>query len=128
MSLHGGPLPPRPALPPFPAGCPARFRATLHGTVFAGREARIAAVDEGDRLLLVPDPPGQDDPQVWIHLATGDILGHLPPEIAAWLAPWLQAGGAARATAARVRGRDSPSWRRVVVEVTCAVSEGGDAQ
>lgn len=96
--------------------------------MFAGREERITGVDEGDLLLVIPDPPGQDDPQVWVHLVTGDPLGHLPPEIASWLAPWLQGGGAARATAVRVRGSDAPSWRRLVVEVACAASEGGDPQ
>ena len=97
--------------------CPARFRATVHGTAFAGRERHLDHLHEGDRVLVVPDPPGGEDPEVWIHLASGDPVGHLPPEIAAWLWPHLQAGGEADARALRVHGADTPSWRRVVVQV-----------
>lgn len=107
------------APPPLPPGCPATFRSTVHGTVFAGREERLGEVHDGDDLRLVADPPGQDDPEVWVHLPSGDPLGHLPPEISAWLCPWMQGGGSARATALRVRGDDVPSWRRLVLEVVC---------
>jgi len=105
--------------PPFPTGHPACFRATVHGTVFAGRDRFLDRVHDGDALRLVPDPPGQDQPEVWVHITTGDPIGHLPPEISAWLWPWLRSGGAATATAVRVGGGDVPSWRRVVLEVTC---------
>ncbi len=70
-------------------------------------------------LVLIPDPPGQDEPEVWVHLESGDPIGHLPPEIGAWLAPWLIQGGGARARMLKVGGADVPSWRRVVVEVDC---------
>lgn len=93
------------------------FRSTLHGTVFAGRERLLDDLRDGDRLLIVPDPPGDDHPGVWVHLATGEPLGHLPPEIASWLWPRLQTGETAEARAVRVHGVDVPSWRRVVVEV-----------
>lgn len=105
--------------PPFPVGRPRTFRATVHGTIFAGRERHLEALHEGDPLVLVPDPPGGDEPGVWIHLPSGDPVGHLPPEIASWLWPWLQQGGAARARALAVHGEDTPSWRRLLVEVTC---------
>lgn len=68
-------------------------------------------------MLVVPDPPGGDEPEVWIHLPSGDPVGHLPPEISAWLWPHLQAGGEAQAWALRVHGADTPSWRRLVVQV-----------
>ncbi len=105
--------------PPFPEGRPRRFRATVHGTVFADRERHLPGLAAGDPLVLIPDPPGQDDPDVWVHLQSGDPIGHLPPEIGAWLAPWMRGGGGARARMLKVGGADVPSWRRVLVEVDC---------
>lgn len=110
--------------PPFPADCPARFRSTVHGTIFAGREQLLDDLTEGDPMTLVPDPPGQDDPEVWVHLPSGEPVGHLPPEIGAWLWPWLRRGGRARAQAQRVRGTDTPSWRRLTLSVECSVQAG----
>lgn len=103
----------------FPAERPLCFRATVHGTVFGTRSEHLDELAEGDHLLLIPDPPGEDDPAVWVHLPTGDPVGHLPPEIGSWLAPWLLRGGAASATALRVGGSDVPSWKRLVIEVRC---------
>lgn len=113
------------APPPFPPGHPSCFRSTVHGTVFAGRERLLEAVHDGDPLRLVADPPEQDHPEVWVHLPSGDPIGHLPPEISTWLCPWMQHGGRARARAVRVRGDDVPSWRRLVLEVVCGAEENG---
>ena len=52
----------------------------------------------------------------------GDLIGHLPPEIESWLAPWMLRGGYARAHAVKVEGEDVPSWRRLVIEVQCCGS------
>lgn len=98
---------------------PAQFRATVHGTVFGRRSENLRQVHEGDELLLVPDPPIDDDPGIWVHIKGGDLLGHLPPEIQSWLAPWMLRGGRATARAIRVRGEDVPSYRRLLIEVTC---------
>lgn len=114
--------------PPFPRGRPPCFRATVHGTVFAGRDRHLAAVHDGDAVRLVADPPGQDDPEVWVHLASGEPLGHLPPEIGAWLWPWMRGGGRAEAVAVHVGGGDEPSWRRLVVEVVCALEGGAEGE
>ncbi len=95
------------------------FRATVHGTVFGERAGHLEEITVGDPLLLIPDPPGEEDPAVWVHLAEGDPLGHLPPEIGSWLAPWMLRGGAASARALRVGGGETPSWKRLVVEVRC---------
>lgn len=111
------------APPPFPNGRPRCFRATVHGTVFGGRERLLDAIHEGDAVRLVADPPGQEAPEVWVHLASGDPIGHLPAEISRWLWPWMERGGQAHASALRVRGDDVPSWRRVVLEVVCAGTE-----
>lgn len=107
-------------IPPLPEARPATFRTTVHGTVFGDRAAHLREVEQGDTLLLIPDPPMEEDPAVWVHLRGGDPLGHLPPEINSWLAPWLLRGGAASATAVRVRGADVPSWKRLLIEVHCA--------
>ena len=98
---------------------PETFRTTVHGTVFGHRAAHLDELCAGDRLLLIPDPPGEDDPAVWVHLPEGDPVGHLPPEINAWLAPFMMRGGAASATALRVGGTDVPSWKRLLIEVKC---------
>lgn len=105
---------------PGTAPAPSSFRSTLHGTVFGGRERLLEDLHDGDPVVVVPDPPGEDEPGVWIHLPSGDPLGHLPPEIARWLWPRLQRGEHATATALRVHDEDVPSWRRVVVEVELA--------
>ena len=108
--------------PTFPEGHPREFRTTVHGTVFAGRDRHLDALNPGDALYLIADPPGQDRPEVWVHLEGGDPVGHLPPEICAWLAPWLRRGGEAEATALRVRGAEVPSWRRLLLVVNCPVA------
>ena len=99
---------------------PSTFRTTVHGTVFAGRSTHLEELSAGDRLILIPDPPGADDPAVWVHLPSGDPVGHLPPEINAWLAPLMLGGGSASATAVRVGGSDMPSWKRLLIEVNCS--------
>lgn len=108
----------------LPAAPPAQFRSTVHGTVFAGRERHLEALSAGDSLVLIPDPPDGGHPVVWVHLPSGDPVGHLPPEIGGWLAPWLQAGGRTRATAHRVGDAGVPSWRRLVLDVHCLGGEG----
>lgn len=98
---------------------PSSFRTTVHGTVFGRRARHVDRLEPGDPLVLIPDPPGEDDPAVWVHLEAGDPIGHLPPEINAWLAPYLMHGGAASAVAVRVSGGDVPSWKRLLIEVRC---------
>jgi hypothetical protein len=98
---------------------PSVFRTTVHGTVFGDRSHHLDELAPGDQLLLIPDPPFEEDPAVWVHLPGGDPIGHLPPEISRWLAPWLLRGGRASATAVKVGGDDVPSWRRLLIEVRC---------
>jgi hypothetical protein len=88
--------------------------------VFGRRTSHLRRVHEGDELLLIPGPPLDDAPGIWVHLPGGDLIGHLPPEIEAWLAPWMLRGGRATARAVRVSGLEVPSWRRLLIEVTCA--------
>ncbi|MFV1986589.1 MAG: hypothetical protein ACC682_04880 [Gemmatimonadota bacterium] len=111
------PLSPSPA--PFPsAGAPV-FRATVHGLPFADRSRHLSSLEPRQALLLIPDLPG-DVEQVWVHVPGGDPLGHLPGEIASWLAPWMRSGGLARARVIKVGDDTVPSWKRLLVEVTCA--------
>ncbi len=98
---------------------PDTFRTTVHGTVFGSRSGHLAELEPGDDLVLIPDPPGEEDPAVWVHLAGGDPVGHLPPEINAWLAPYLMRGGSASAVAVKIGGQEVPSWKRLVIEVHC---------
>lgn len=107
----------RPSLPL--KGAPV-FRATVHGLAFADRTRHLCDVAPGDRLLLIPDPPGSTVEQVWVHLPGGDPIGHLPDEIARWLAPWMRRGGRARARTLRVGDESVPSWKRLLLEVTCS--------
>lgn len=107
--------------PPFPEGRPPLFRATVHGTVFAGRERYVDELHVGDELRLVADPPVPGTPEVWVHLASGEPIGHLPEEIGAWLWPWMSRGGVAHGRVIRVRGSEVPSWRRLLLEVSCTV-------
>lgn len=92
----------------------------MHGTVFCDRSRHIDRLHDGDELLLIPGPPIDDTPGIWVHLPGGDLLGHLPPEIEAWMAPWMLRGGHATANIVKIEGDDAPSWRRLVIEVRCA--------
>jgi hypothetical protein len=105
------------APPPLPPERPPCFRATVHGTVFGKRAEHLVRLRAGDEVLLIPGPPVDDEPGIWVHTSAGDVIGHLPPEIEYWLAPWMLRGGPATARAVRVSGGDTPSWRRVLLEI-----------
>ncbi len=107
---------PSSALPPRAARV---FRATVHGLAFADRTRHLNRVRSGEPLVLVPDPPGSLAEQVWVHLRGGDAVGHLPDEICSWLGPWMRRGGSARVRMLRVGDDTVPSWKRLLVEVTC---------
>ena len=96
-----------------------QFTTAVQGTVFGQRGEVVHRLHSGDSLILVPDPPGTDDPTVWVHAPGGDVVGHLSPSIGAWLAPWMLAGGRCSAVVTRVGGDDIASWRRLVIAVTC---------
>ena len=60
--------------PPFPVGQPPCFRSTVHGTVFAGRDRFVETLAEGDAVRLVADPPVQNEPEIWVHLESGEPI------------------------------------------------------
>ena len=95
------------------------FDTAVLGTIFAARTTVVRRLCVGDRLILVPDPPGAQIPAVWVHAEGGDVIGHLPLQIAVWLAPWMIAGGCCGATVQKVGNDDVESWRRLLIEVTC---------
>ncbi len=96
-----------------------RFHTAVLGTVFAERATVLRRLTPGEELLLVPDPPGAEVPAVWVHARGGDVVGHLPAQIAAWLAPWMLRGGRCRAHVDRIGGDEVESWRRLIVQVSC---------
>jgi hypothetical protein len=87
--------------------------------VFGDRERLLDGIRAGDRLTLATDPVESALPAVWVHVQAGDPVGHLPPEIGSWLARWIRCGGSTTAVAIRVKGRETPSWRRLLIEVRC---------
>src|SRR3954469_23613583 len=89
------------------------FRTPVYGTVFGRRSQVLHRLHSGDRLILVPDPPGADPPSVWVHARGGDVIGHLSPDVSAWLAPLMLAGSCYAAHVAQVRGDDVASWKRL---------------
>jgi hypothetical protein len=95
----------------------ARFGTVIHGTVFGDRAAVASRLRVGDRLLLVPDPPRATIRNVWLHVPGGDVVGHLPPEVAYWLAPWMFAGGRAGCVVTAVQDAAVASYERYEVEV-----------
>src|SRR5688572_25413930 len=93
------------------------FQAVVYGTVFGRRTEVVHRLHAGDRLILVPDPPGSEPPTVWVHARGGDVVGHLSPDISGWLSPWMLAGICYGAEVAVVRGDDVASWKRLVITV-----------
>jgi hypothetical protein len=94
-----------------------RFETAVYGTVFAARAAVVRRLKEGDRLILVPDPSGVDEPSVWVHAPGGDVVGHLSPDINAWMVPRMLGGARYAAQVSSVGEPDTASWKRLVIEV-----------
>ena len=94
-----------------------RFETPVYGTVFAARAAVVRRLAICDHILLVPDPPGIDEPSVWVHAPGGDVIGHLSPDVNRWMARRMLDGAR---YAARVHGLGDPdtvSWRRLIIAV-----------
>jgi hypothetical protein len=90
-----------------------QFHSAVYGTVFGRRMEAVHRLRAGDALILVPDPPGTDNPAVWVHAAGGDVVGHLPFAVSGWLVPWMLEGGRCRARVQRVEARHRPPHPRV---------------
>jgi len=96
------------------------FLTPVYGTVFGQRSAVVERLKQGDQLILVPDPPGIDEPNVWVHARGGDVVGHLSPDVNSWLVPSMLAGERYGAEVSRIAGHDVASWKRLVITVRCA--------
>ena len=111
-------------MPPYPPYYSEPFRTTVLGTVFGKRTDVVHRLHAGDRLILVPDPPGADIPAVYVHAPGGDVIGHLSLQIAVWLAPWMLAGGRAGAVVDKVHSDDVESWQRLIIRVELRTPSG----
>lgn len=97
------------------------FRTAVYGTVFGDRMNAVHRLRSGDRLILVPDPPGTDNPAVWVHARGGDVVGHLPFALSSWLVPWMLEGGRCGASVEKLESDEVASWRRLIIRVHCMV-------
>ena len=95
----------------------AHFETPVYGTVFAERAAVLRRLKEGDQLILVPDPPGVEEPSVWVHAIGGDVIGHLSPDINAWMVPRMLGGARYGARVQSVGEPETESWKRLVIAV-----------
>jgi hypothetical protein len=95
------------------------FETPVYGTVFGRRSEVVHRLNVGDRLILVPDPPGTDEPSVWVHAPGGDVVGHLSPDINAWLVPWMLEGCRCGAVVSHLGGNDVASYKRLLITVRC---------
>ncbi|MGH7679066.1 MAG: hypothetical protein ACRENU_11410 [Gemmatimonadaceae bacterium] len=93
------------------------FSTPVYGTVFAQRAEVVHRLRPGDRLILVPDPPGTYPPSVWVHARGGDVVGHLSPDVNSWLAPSMLEGWCYGAEVVEVYGDDVASYKRLVIRV-----------
>ena len=93
------------------------FNTAVYGTVFGRRTEVVHRLNAGDRLILVPDPPGTEPPTVWVHARGGDVVGHLSPDVNSWLAPLMLAGYRYEGEVWLVRGDYAASWKRLVISV-----------
>ena len=93
------------------------FRTPVYGTVFGKRPSVVQRLRQGDRLILVPDPPGTEPPNVWVHARGGDVVGHLSPDVNSWLVPLMLSGECYGAEVAQRFGNDVASWKRLVITV-----------
>ena len=93
------------------------FETPVYGTVFAERAAVLRRLKAGDQLILVPDPPGVEQPSVWVHAPGGDVVGHLSPDVNAWMAPRMLGGARYGALVRRVGEAGTASWKRLIIAV-----------
>src|SRR4051812_29472554 len=92
-----------------------QFDVPVYGTIFGARRTAVQRLQPGDRLILVPDPAGVEDPSVWVHAIGGDVIGHLSPDINRWLVPRMLNGARYSAVTKSIGGETTESWRRLVI-------------
>ena len=95
------------------------FATSVYGTIFGQRSSVLDRLRVGDQLILVPDPPGTDEPNVWVHAPGGDVVGHLAPDINRWLVPSMLDGCRCNGVVAHLGSDDVASYKRLVINVRC---------
>jgi hypothetical protein len=105
-------------MPSIPPGT-REFDTPVYGTVFGQRNDVVHRLSIGSYLILVPDPPGIDEPNVWVHAPGGDVVGHLSTEINAWLVPWMLQGGRCSGVVTQLGSDDVASYKRLIITVRC---------
>src|SRR4051794_23764560 len=95
-----------------------QFDVAVYGTIFAERRRAVERLQTGDRLILVPDPPGVDEPSVWVHATGGDVLGHLAPDVNRWMVARMLDGSRYSASVKSVAREGTASWKRLVITIT----------
>ena len=94
-----------------------QFDVPVYGTIFGDRRTAVQRLKCGDRLILVPDPAGVEEPSVWVHAPGGDVVGHLSPDINKWLVARMLDGARYSATVKDVGAEGTESWRRLTITV-----------
>jgi single-stranded-DNA-specific exonuclease len=104
------------------------FHTKVVGVTFEGRQALLPTVRAGDRLVLARDPGNPVDPHaIKVCLTDGRQLGFLRADLAARLAPTIDAGTRYVATAAALTGGGDRAWGlNVFVERAAVVTVNGD--
>jgi hypothetical protein len=95
-----------------------QFDVAVYGTIFGERRITVQRLKPGDRLILVPDPPGVEEPSVWVHAPGGDVVGHLSPDVNRWLVKRMLDGARYSGTVKLVGAETTESWKRLVITVT----------
>ena len=95
-----------------------QFDVPVYGTIFGDRRIAVQRLQPGDRLILVPDPAGVEQPSVWVHATGGDVVGHLSPDVNRWLVPRMLAGGRYSAVTKSIGAETTESWRRLIITIT----------
>jgi single-stranded-DNA-specific exonuclease len=104
------------------------FHTKVVGVTFEGRQAVLPTVRAGDRLTLRRDPANPVDPHaIQVCLADGRQIGFLRADLAARLAPTIDAGTRYVATAAALTGGGDHAWGlNIFVERDSAHTQNGD--
>jgi single-stranded-DNA-specific exonuclease len=104
------------------------FHTKVVGVTFEGRQALLPSVRAGDRLVLTRDPANPVDPHaIKVCLADGRQLGFLRADLAARLAPPIDAGARYVAMAAALTGGGDRAWGlNVLVQRESAATVDGD--
>ncbi len=82
------------------------------------RRTAVQRLNCGDRLILVPDPDGVENPSVWVHAIGGDVIGHLSPDVNRWLVPKMLDGARYSAVVKELGANEAESWKRLVITIS----------